>query len=286
MKNRFHGPLTPAALAASALALLLAVAPAAHAGEEGDDEATRHRTVIRHVHGDHGGEGGDCPTVHVGGDGESVHVFRMSSRGFLGVELTSLTPELRSHFGVPGDAGVMVGRVVEDSPAAAAGLTVGDILTRVDGEPVASAGELGRAIRGKEGGEVVTLDYWRDGKLEQATATLEAKDRCAFDVGHFMEGMDFDFNFDFEELGDLGVEVSGEAIESALEGLRNIDWEKQLEGLEDIDLERMEREMERVQRRLEELEIRIERQQERYSERVERREEREREREREDPDGI
>ena len=48
----------------------------------------------------------------------------------LGVGLTDLTPELREHFGVGGDAGVMISRVVEDSPAAKAGLRVGDIIER------------------------------------------------------------------------------------------------------------------------------------------------------------
>src|SRR5688500_12390489 len=45
-------------------------------------------------------------------------------RGYLGVGLTEMTPELRAHFGVPEEAGVMVSSVEDGSPADKAGLKV------------------------------------------------------------------------------------------------------------------------------------------------------------------
>ncbi|MEZ5332072.1 MAG: PDZ domain-containing protein [Thermoanaerobaculia bacterium] len=95
--------------------------------------------------------------------------------GFLGVELVDLTPELRTHFGVPEEAGVMVGRVVDDSPAWRAGLRVGDIVTAIGGTAVGSSGDLAREVRG-HGGETTVLDLWRDGGLEQVEVTLEERD--------------------------------------------------------------------------------------------------------------
>src|SRR5258708_4887988 len=62
-------------------------------------------------------------------------------RGYLGVELTELTPELRAHFGAPQDTGVMVARVVAGSPADKAGLKVGDIITSLDGKAVESSSD-------------------------------------------------------------------------------------------------------------------------------------------------
>ena len=235
--------------------LLLAVALEVPAGEP--EEHEQHKVVIRRLH--------DCPQIHLLGTvGEPVHIGR-ASRGFLGVEPTSLTPELRQHFGVPGDAGVMVARVVEDSAAAAAGLAVGDIITRIDGEEILSASGLGRAVRERSGGEAVEIEYWRDGAAATATATLGEQERCAIDVGHYLHDLDF------EGLAGRGLEIGEEAFEvlrevhweEALKGLEDIDWEKHFEGLEMPDLEGFEERMEEVQKRLRELEENLEREQER-----------------------
>src|SRR5580765_8248340 len=50
-----------------------------------------------------------------------VRVHRFDRRSRLGISLVDITPELRSHFGAPKDAGVLVGSVEKDSPAARAG---------------------------------------------------------------------------------------------------------------------------------------------------------------------
>jgi hypothetical protein len=102
--------------------------------------------------------------------------------GFLGVGLTDLTPELRVHFGVPEGVGVMVSKVVDDSPAQKSGLQVGDIIALVDGAEIASGGALAAAIGGHEDGESVTLEVWRDGNVEQINATVGEREgmRMAF----------------------------------------------------------------------------------------------------------
>ncbi|MEE8368099.1 MAG: PDZ domain-containing protein [Thermoanaerobaculia bacterium] len=96
--------------------------------------------------------------------------------GFLGVELNELSSELREHFGVPGDVGVMVSKVLPDSPADKAGVQVGDIISGVDNEDIKSGRALAREIRSREEGETVDLEVWRDGKLEKLTAGIEKRD--------------------------------------------------------------------------------------------------------------
>lgn len=112
----------------------------------------------------------------LGEHGSSLHL-RHGGGAFLGVQLSDLTPELRTHFGVPEDVGVIVGKLVDGSPAFRAGLEVGDIVTAVDGEPVASASALARAIGGHEDGDTVVLEVWRDGQMEKISATLEERER-------------------------------------------------------------------------------------------------------------
>ena len=236
---------------------LMAFGGVALAEEEED------RVVIRSV--------GKCPEIKIlGGSGQPVEWTGRSKRGFLGVELTTLTPELRQHFGVSADAGVMVGKVIEESAAASAGFLVGDIITRVDGEPITSGSDLGRAVRQKDGGQTVEIEYWRDGHPATTTVVLDEQERCALDLGQ-LHGLDL------ERIGQVGWEISGEALEKlqavdwteALEGLKGIDWEKQLEGFKVLDVEGFEERMDQVRERLQHLEKSLEREQERL-ERLER----------------
>lgn len=83
-------------------------------------------------------------------------------RAFLGVHLTDLGPELREHFGAPRDAGVMIASVEEASPAAKAGLRVGDIVTKAGGTVIARASDLSRAVRRAEEGQKLSLTLIRD----------------------------------------------------------------------------------------------------------------------------
>ncbi len=208
----------------------------------------------------------DCPQIEVMGS-RNLRMVSLSDRGFLGVETSNLTPELRQHFGVEGDAGLMISRVLEDSAAAEAGLEVGDIVTQVDGEKITSTSRLGSVIRRSEGGDVVDIEFWRDGNREMTQATLEERERCAFDIGSTLEGLDLD---NIPQLGAMGfqisgdaLEISGEAIESAMETVREVlesqDWERHFEDLKDLDLDQIELHLDSVQERLERLEDRLER---------------------------
>lgn len=111
-----------------------------------------------------------------------IHSSFLGKGGYLGVQLTGLTPELRNHFGVPEDSGVMVARVLDGTAAFRAGLMVGDIITQVDGQPVASARDLAMTIRQRGEGDTVDLEIWRDGSRESLSATLDELDRPG--LGH------------------------------------------------------------------------------------------------------
>ena len=119
-----------------------------------------------------GGDGEGFKWVFKGGGDHAFGLHEMGSGGFLGVGTTELTPELRSHFGVPDDSGVMVSTVVDDSGAFTAGVLVGDIVTAVDSHPVTSARSLQRAIRQHDEGDSVTLEIWRDGRVQNMTAIV------------------------------------------------------------------------------------------------------------------
>lgn len=106
-----------------------------------------------------------------------IRVDGASRRRYLGVRPMELTPDLRAHYGAPRDAGVLIGEVEADSPAAKAGLQVGDIVTAADGEKIEAPSDLSRAIRGKKAGDTVKVDVLRDRAVKHLTASVgERKD--------------------------------------------------------------------------------------------------------------
>ena len=98
--------------------------------------------------------------------------FGFSASRRIGVSTAALTEQLGDYFGVPERKGLLVTAVSENSPAARAGLKAGDVITEVEGEKIASAAELVRALNRKEAGEV-TLTVVRDRSRRSVKVTPE-----------------------------------------------------------------------------------------------------------------
>jgi membrane-associated protease RseP (regulator of RpoE activity) len=117
-------------------------------------------------------------------------VFRMpgsSGGGFIGIQPVDMTPDLRQHFGAPRDAGVFVGSVEADSPAAKAGLQVGDIVTKVDGDVIGSTRELVRLVRHRKGGESIAVDVLRNKAAKTLTVTVAERKGSEVRIGELPE---------------------------------------------------------------------------------------------------
>ena len=96
-------------------------------------------------------------------------------RGFLGVTIQDITPDLAESFKLKDTKGVIVPDVSPDSAAAKAGLKAGDIITAFDGKPVEKAAEFQRRVAMKKPGSEVEITVLRDGKKQTLTAKLEEK---------------------------------------------------------------------------------------------------------------
>lgn len=94
-------------------------------------------------------------------------------RGFMGVSLQELTPELAKEFGVGDSGGALVAEVTDDSAAAEAGLRQGDVIVEFDGKPVRDGRSLRLMVGQKSPGTQVALKYLRDGKERNARLTLQ-----------------------------------------------------------------------------------------------------------------
>lgn len=88
------------------------------------------------------------------------------TRGWIGVEPSELSPEMAETFGVRATTGVLITGVLQNAPAAAAGLRPGDVITQVDGKPVISVVGLLSTVAALKPAEAVTVQLERgDQKL-------------------------------------------------------------------------------------------------------------------------
>jgi S1-C subfamily serine protease len=115
--------------------------------------------------------------------------FEMMSmgKGRLGVFVLGITPELRKHYGVPDDRGVLVARVEAGSPAARAGLQAGDIITDAGGRTIDQAGDLASAVGSIGKGKSVDLEVVRDHKTLSLSAKLTSDPIGFMDADWFHE---------------------------------------------------------------------------------------------------
>ncbi len=94
---------------------------------------------------------------------------------YLGVQMVDLTPSIRKEINenqdfnlkISRDEGVLIVRVMDNSPAAQAGIRQGDIIQKVAGKPVKTAGEVQSLVEASRIGDTLPLEIIRNGQLQQ-----------------------------------------------------------------------------------------------------------------------
>ena len=115
-------------------------------------------------------------------------------RGWLGVGIQQLTPELVEKFGLEDGKGILVNEVFEGDPAEQAGVRSGDIIIKIGKEPVETPNQLSRVVASIGPGEQVTITVIRDNqemefpvslgvKKEQAIVTSLVPSKTQVDLG-------------------------------------------------------------------------------------------------------
>ena len=94
------------------------------------------------------------------------------TRGWLGVSIQPLTPELARSFGLGREEGALIASVIEGSPAARAGLKPGDLVTRYDGKAVGGPRDLSALVGSTTVGRAVELGIIRDGETRSVSVTI------------------------------------------------------------------------------------------------------------------
>lgn len=94
-------------------------------------------------------------------------------RGWLGVRIQEVTPELAEGLGLDEPRGALVASVQQEGPADKAGLRAGDVILRFDEQEVATMRDLPRLVAAVRAGRTVDVELWRDGEAETVEVTVE-----------------------------------------------------------------------------------------------------------------
>jgi serine protease Do len=163
------------------------------------------------------------------------------TRGWLGVGIQDLTPELAEYYGIKDKKGVLVAKVFEGDPADKAGIKANDIIIAVDGKPVSTSRDLTGTIANIPVGKNTPITILRDGKEktvkvkiakrddseQQARREPEQNDQLGIQIAEMTPEMAKRFGHSETEKGVLvvGVESGSKAAES---GLRQGDLVKEV----------------------------------------------------------
>jgi serine protease Do len=101
------------------------------------------------------------------------------TRGYLGVNIQSVTPEIATSLGIKDSKGAMVAEIVPGGPAAKAGFEQGDIVTAINGVAVEDATDLTRKVASVPTGQSAIFSVVRQGKPLQVKVTIATRPDAA-----------------------------------------------------------------------------------------------------------
>ena len=133
-------------------------------------------------------------------DKEKDQVFSWSFDGdgsYLGVQTVEVTRENFAKFGLREIRGVAVEKVIDGSPAAAAGLQAGDVIVSFNGEPVSSSRKLTRLLGEVSPDHTAKIVVVRGGSEREVTVTVAKRPMPKFEQG----------NFEFSFPNDLKIDI-------------------------------------------------------------------------------
>jgi serine protease Do len=121
-----------------------------------------------------------APMVHSDADGNFVieagdddaPVVVGFGQGWLGASVSEVTSDKAKQFKLPSEHGVVLGKIVPDSPAAKAGLKENDVVTEINGQHVEGTEQFRRMIREIPAGRKAQLTIWRDGRPQTLETTI------------------------------------------------------------------------------------------------------------------
>lgn len=91
---------------------------------------------------------------------------------WLGVETQEVSGDKAKELKLPAERGVLIGKIVADSPAAKAGLKENDVVTEINGQRIEGTAQFRRIIHEIPAGRAAQITIWRDGRSQSLSVTL------------------------------------------------------------------------------------------------------------------
>jgi hypothetical protein len=218
---------------------------------KGDDD---HKWIFRH-HGDDFEDDDHIILKSDPGELHDIYIERFGGdHGYLGVHLDDLGEQLGEYFGVADGEGALITEVVEDSPAADAGLQAGDIIIQIGDDEVEDSRDVTNFMRDTEENDEIQVRILREKQEQTITVTVGERPD---DFGWMGKG---DFTIKAPRIKVLPRHLPG--IEhkylwhddDAWEGEWEEEWENQEEALEELkeEMEDLKKELQRLKKELDE----------------------------------
>ena len=131
---------------------------------------------------------------------EQLIEFGQTRRGWLGVYIQEVTPDIAESLGLDDDIGALISSVNEDGPAAKGGIQPGDVIVEFDGKPIEKMRDLPRIVAETDIGAKVKVELFRQGKREAVTVTLGELEKAEL-AGVIDNGRNQSDDFSFGSLG-------------------------------------------------------------------------------------
>jgi predicted metalloprotease with PDZ domain len=149
--------------------------------------------------------------AHVAGNQEMAEpqvrdfnvMFGEEGGSWLGVETREVTSDNAKELKLPGERGVVLGRIAPESPASKSGLRENDVVTEINGQQVEGAMQFRRMIREIPAGRNVQLTVWRDGQTQKINVTLGKAEELRRNMTRVTPGMPGTFAFRMPELPEM-----------------------------------------------------------------------------------
>jgi serine protease Do len=129
-------------------------------------------TAIYSPSGGSVGIGFAIPSALARGVVDQIIEFGRTKRGWLGVRIQSVTPEIAESLGLDKAEGALVAGVTDGGPAAKAGIETGDVILSFDGKPIGESRRLPRVVADTPVDKQVPVVVWRKGQRKELPATL------------------------------------------------------------------------------------------------------------------
>jgi serine protease Do len=145
---------------------------------------------------------------------------------WLGVETNEVTSERAKELKLPAERGVVLGKIMDDSPASKAGLKENDVVTEINSQRVEGASQFRRMIREIPAGRTAQLTVWRDGRAQSIAVTMGQAEDGRHNWAYAAPGA---FAFRMPEMPELPqlpeIQIDGDAFAIAARPRLGIDAE-------------------------------------------------------------